>query len=444
MNMRKDQEIEQWVSQAYPGFGVNKRQELVRLAYEIAKREGCAFSEVFPPIRTTSFGQVKHHLLQRRFPDLTQSEISRSMPLKSLNLDPRHQISFDPDFQYYPQDVYIDPAVAQSALARRTRALFSRARFHALGAYPQKGQGPTGKHSIPDYNRRRETLFIVQEQFDFIRPCPCADGAVRCGYYNMKLGMGCPYECAYCFLQSYTNAPGIVLPASIEDFFDTFERTRAVQRLGSGQFTDSLVFDAITQYSSEIVDFFRDRPDHIFEFKTKSAQVDRLLQIRPAENIVVAWSLNPQTLIDQNEWYTASLNERLNAAAACAAHGYKVAFHFDPIIYFDRWESAYQCVVARLFKRIPASRIAWISLGALRMTWDQKQAIESRFPDNPILDESLIRGFDQKLRYPWQRRKSIFASMVQWVRAHSRSVKIYLCMEERSLHTSVGLDPGRF
>ena len=106
----------------------------------------------------------------------------------------------------------------------------------------------------------------------------------------------------------------------------------------------------------------RKMPEYIFEFKTKSDNIDSLLQNKAAKNVVIAWSLNPQEVIDQNEFYSASLIKRLKAAKKCAEAGYKVAFHYDPIIYYSGWEQAYSEVIEKMFKYVKTSQISWISM----------------------------------------------------------------------------------
>ena len=111
-------------------------------------------------------------------------------------------------------------------------------------------------------------------------------------------------ECTYCYLQEYTNSPGIIFPANIESFFKNFNSyKRPGMRIGSGEFSDSLMLDNVTEYSILIADFFKDNKDIIFEFKTKSANIKNLLEARHAGNIVVSWSLNPQGIIDENELF---------------------------------------------------------------------------------------------------------------------------------------------
>ncbi|MEA3346553.1 MAG: hypothetical protein U9Q21_00495 [Candidatus Auribacterota bacterium] len=208
--------------------------------------------------------------------------------------------------------------------------------------------------------------------------------------------------------------------------------------------TDSLVFDHITEYSPVIIDFFRSYPKSTFEFKTKSDNIDLLLKTRHNGNIVVGWTFNPQYIIDRAEFYTASLRQRIKAAQKCTKAGFKIAIHFDPIIYFSGWEKHYEPLVNMLFDRIKAKNIAWISLGTLRISVRLKKVIENRFPESDLLNEEIILGYDEKLRYRYEKRRDIYKKMMTWIQKRSKKVKIYLCMEDHSMCQNCQTLPQKF
>ena len=54
------------------------------------------------------------------------------------------------------------------------------------------------------------------------------------------------------------------------------------------------------------------------------------------------------------------------SASAVAAAGYRVAFHFDPMVLGTGWEAEYDQLVAELAAAVPAERVAWVSVGTLR------------------------------------------------------------------------------
>ena len=435
------------VEARFPAFGPNKRQEIVRLVFEISKREHIAPDVVINgiPSGCKSYPAVKDYGVKRRFPDASAygQKISESFP--SVDIVPAYAMPLSRHEKIpAPKRIYIEEGLEKFELVRRLEKKFLGAKFSSIKTYKDHIAGV--RLDTAAYNRRTEELFIVLEKYDHFKPCPCSGGAVPCGYHNANLGFGCPFECSYCFLQNYTNAPGIVLPANLEDFFDAFGMYAQHVRVGSGETTDSLVYDDLSGFSPRIVEFFRGFPQSIFEFKTKSDNINGLLGVKASSNIVAGWSANPQHIIDREEHFTASLAERLDAARRCAAHGYRTAFHFDPVIYEPGWEESYAAVVADIFKAVPAESIAWISVGTLRMTPAQKKTIENRFPENTILDAELLTAEDGKLRYAHKVRLDIYRKMVSWIkdRAHP-STQVYLCMETASIGKEAGMKfHGRF
>ena len=443
------------VRENFPQFGVNKKQEITRLLYEISKREGIEPEDILEEEESIQdYPRLKKTLLERRYPLTCQDQpnLKTYLPKLQFQAHPRKS-DLAENKKFYPRKVFIEKPVISSDLAVRFKGLFPKARFeeiesfkayrlqgHGLASYGQSHRAKNRNFGAGDYNKRQETVFIVRENYDFFKKCPCTKCAADCGYHIFNLGFGCIYECVYCYLQEYTNTPGIILPANIGDFFNAFNGyKREGMRIGSGEFTDSLALDRWTGYSFELIDFFKQHPQVTFEFKTKSIEIDNLLKTKPAGNIVVSWSLNPQAVIDENEFFSSTLEERLAAAKRCVEAGYKVGFHFDPVIYFSGWQSEYAQLIEALFARIEPKDIAWISLGTLRFRPELKRIMETRFPENKILDEELLLGYDNKLRYPDKIRYRIYRYIISAIRGRSKDIELYLCMEDRKMRKELNL-----
>ena len=420
------------------GFGINKKQELTRLIYEISKSENIPQEKIAKAVSGADYRQIKKDLLKRRYPQASLAKEVLNPYLPKIEFKPSERFNFK-NKNFSPKNIFIEEKAADSALAARFKSIFNKAKIHRISSLKDYLNPAPGKRlqfgcGIKDYNKRRDNVFIVNERHDFFKKCPCTKGAVNCGYHIFNLGFGCIFECAYCFLQGYTNSPGIILPANIESFFKKFDSYKKPgMRIGTGEFSDSLVLDEITEYSKPMVEFFKKNKDVIFEFKTKSNKINNLLGAAGAKNIVVSWSLNPQRMIDENEFFTASLNERISSAQMCVRAGYRAGFHFDPIIYYDGWQKDYEGVIENLFDKINPKAIAWISLGTFRFPRELKPVIERRFPHNTILDAELLPGYDGKLRYPLKFRMDIYRVMQGMLRRHSEKLKIYLCMEDFGL-----------
>lgn len=424
-------------------FGVNKAREITRLLYEIAKREGRAPAEIAGRDAPREYHPLKTYLLKRRYPLASSCGRPFKPYLPKLEFGPDDRAPLQKK-KFYPRRVIVEKKAAASMLAARAKKSFPEAGYLEIESLKDYRRLNGGTGRLQGYNNRRDDLFIVSERYDFFKRCPCTGGAYGCGYHVFNLGFGCIFDCAYCYLQDYANFPGIFLPANTEDFFEAFRRYgKKGMRLGTGEFTDSLALDRLSGYSIPIIEFFRGREDVIFEFKTKSAEIHGLLAAGHSGNIVVSWSLNPQNVIDTSEYFTASLEERLDAASRCEKAGYRLGFHLDPVIYYRGWETDYERLLDMLFQKVSSRSVAWISLGTFRFRPSLKQAIERRFPHNTILDEELIPGYDGKLRYLPEVRRGIYAKILSILRRHSRGLNVYLCMEERSIWKSLNMQmPG--
>ncbi|MCF6148264.1 MAG: hypothetical protein E3K37_06365 [Candidatus Kuenenia sp.] len=428
------------IGKKYYYLGKNKQQEISRLIFEIAKREKVGFSDVLeqipPPPHRFSF--IKNYLLERRYPSFHQKGLKISQAFCDVDINPSFKVDLTTKPLIVPKQFFIEKSVLSTDTVQQIRDKFPDSTFTAIESY--RDHVKNKEFSIIDYNKRLESFYIIREKFDFYKHCPCSNDSASCGYYVMNLGSGCPYECVYCFLQNYVNSPGIMLPANIEDFFAVFRNLKKDMRLGSGEFTDSLAFDHIMEYSPKIVNFFRQYPKSTFEFKTKSNNIQLLTSLQGTKNIIISWSLNPQKLIDTAEFFTASLDERLEAAQKCIEAGYRVAFHFDPIVCYRGWETDYELLINAVFDKIgEAENMAWLSLGTLRVSPQLKKIIENRFPETTLLDEELLTGFDGKLRYPTEVRSFIYNSMTSWIRKKSKNVPVYLCMEDMKMHRNTQL-----
>jgi spore photoproduct lyase len=224
---------------------------------------------------------------------------------------------------------------------------------------------------------------------------------------------------------------GIMLNSNIESFLESAQPylaglKRKTVRIGTGEFTDSLALDGITGYSKELVNFFRDK-NVLFELKTKSANVSNLAGLNHNNRTVVSWSLNPEKIIGTEELGSASLSGRLKAAAACYNEGYKIGFHFDPVIFYEGWEEDYKNTVDRLFDAV--NQVEWISIGSFRFSRELKGVIEQRFPEADYIYGELIIGQDKKMRYYEKLRLEIYKKMVKWIRQRNKKTALYLCME---------------
>ncbi len=305
----------------------------------------------------------------------------------------------------------------------------------------------SAKDQAPTLSRAKKYLLLAENKGRFLKHCPGGKGRlgiqnVCCNYLVINYAANCHMDCSYCFLQSYLNFPGLTIYANHRDLLAELhsvfssDRSRSF-RVGTGELADSLALDSLTRYSVFLVEFFASQPNAILELKTKTDCIENLLGLEHRGRTVLAWSVNPPRIQKTDEYKTASLNDRLQAARRCVDAGYPVAFHFDPIVQYAGWEMEYRSLVRRIFDELPPGSVAWISLGGLRMTYALKQVIRRRFPKSLLPFGELVPGEDGKLRYFKPVRVEIYRQMRAWIGELDPGVPTYLCMEKPDVWVKV-------
>lgn len=337
---------------------------------------------------------------------------------------------------FYPEKIYLDPTVKDLPVTQRLLAKFPHLPVVEV----------TDRKDIKtpqDHHRAKKQLYIARFQGAALKSCQGMGDYVCCQYYTFALVSDCHLECTYCILQDYLhNNPMITVYANIEEIFEQIERRLHHKpdhqfRLGCGELSDSLALDHITEFSSDIISFANRNPNAVVELKTKTANVNRVLQAEHKGNVVVSWSINPEEYVKNEELKCDTLEDRLKAARLCADKGYPVGFHFDPLLYYPDWESQYLTVVKKLSKMFQAHEIAWVSIGSLRFTPGLKKISQNRFPKSKIMTGELFPSADGKTRYFRPIREQMYKAVSDMLIKYLKKTPHYLCMETKAVWKSV-------
>ena len=292
----------------------------------------------------------------------------------------------------------------------------------------------------------KQTLYLTRNKGAFVKKCPGTRCYTCCDYQILHIGTFCHLDCSYCILQSYFHPPVLQyfvnhqnLRIELENLFSG----RRITRMGTGEFTDSMIWELWTDLASLLVPIFSNQQYSVLELKTKTTAIEGLKSLPHNRKTIAAWSLNTSQVIRHEEGSTASLTARLRAAVKCASWGYPLAFHFDPMIIYEGCETEYRQVVEQLFAMVNPADIVWISLGTLRFMPALKKIIQNRFPESKIVYGEFVTGLDGKMRYFRPLRIDLYRRMVSWIRELAPDVCIYLCMEDNDVwQQSLGFIPG--
>jgi len=278
----------------------------------------------------------------------------------------------------------------------------------------------------------KQVLYLTRNRGAFIRNCPGTRSYRCCDYKILHVGSFCIMDCSYCILQTYFHPPLLQYFVNQSDLLKELEglfAEKTVSRVGTGEFTDSLIWNAWSDLNSRLIEKFSEQSHAVLELKTKTTLIDRLIRLRHNRKTIVSWSLNSSGVIRSEERHTASLSARLEAAAKCQDWGYPLGFHLDPLVIYDGCQEDYRRVIEALFSHISAANIAWISMGSFRFMPALKPVVQKRFPDSKIIYGEFIPGLDGKMRYFQPLRIELYRKVAEWIKERAPQVLIYLCME---------------
>jgi spore photoproduct lyase len=302
-----------------------------------------------------------------------------------------------------------------------------------------------------EFAAAKRRLLLAPWRGTFLEHCPAGTrGMACCNYLVLTFASNCPMDCRYCFLQEYLaenpTLTAYVNPATaLAEVGQLLDRHPERQfRIGTGELADSLALDPLTGLSLELVPFFAARPNALLELKTKTDAVDDLVTLDPRGRVVVSWSLAPAAAMRVAEDGTAPIAARLAAMRRVVAAGYKVGIHLDPLLEHAGWEEGYRDLVHAVAAAVPDGRLAWVSMGALRLSPRLRTVMRARFPATPLLAGEQVPGVDGKWRDFQPLRVRMYRTVRRFVEAALPGVPLYLCMETPDVWERVfGAPPAR-
>ncbi|WP_244834463.1 spore photoproduct lyase family protein [Clostridium sp. BJN0001] len=188
-------------------------------------------------------------------------------------------------------------------------------------------------------------------------------------YYTSSM-KNCIYNCEYCYLQGMYPSADIVIFVNIEDIFN--ETSALLKKhpvyLCISYDTDILAFENVLHYARQWINFAKKNKALKIELRTKSANFNSIEDVPPSDNVILAWTLSPDTIAKNYESKTPSLNERLLSAKKAIDKGFNVRICFDPVLYLKNWQENYKNLIEKTFKVLPKDKIYDVSIGVFRVS----------------------------------------------------------------------------
>lgn len=240
----------------------------------------------------------------------------------------------------------------------------------------------------------RRALILARKFDHFALPSPETCGLGMAHQYYFSHMMNCIYDCRYCFLRGMYRSANLVLFVNYEDFQRAIEE-RIAEAAGeeiiffSGFDCDSLAMEPVTGFARSFLDFFSRRPRAWLELRTKSTQVEALLEREAMPNVIAAFSFTPHEVGIAMEHHVPPVARRLAAMARLQERGWKLGLRFDPLIYHDEYERTYRRLFADVFAHLRAESIHSVTLGPFRLPKPVHRNMVRLYPDDPVLASPL-------------------------------------------------------
>ncbi len=257
----------------------------------------------------------------------------------------------------------------------------------------------------------------------------------------------CPYDCKYCYL---AGTPGVKFSPSVKIYVNLPEMLQRIDVIARklatptafylGKLQDSLALDSLTAYTTILVPFFAEHPWARLTLLTKSAYIDRLLDLDHRGHSILSWSVNPPEISAFFEENVPSIDERLEAMRRVSDRGYPVRAIMMPIIPIDGWQDRYSAFTTHLLKTVPIQRL---TLGGICIYRSARDLMETKMGVRNVvsghIDHVSPKAEDGRARYPRSFRHEAYSLIIQSVRKLRPDLGIALCLEEQELWESTGL-----
>lgn len=287
--------------------------------------------------------------------------------------------------------IYVEERVRNLPRCQEILAKFPNAEVipihHYKDVFNRKKQNFRAQH-------RSQALILAKKEGRLIYPgSPNCQSFGNANFYYTSCMMNCVFDCEYCFLKGMYPTGNLVLFLNLEDIFTEVHelcKTKQVYLCASYD-TDLMSVEPIAGYVQKWVEFAKEEPNLIIEIRTKSAYTKILDDLQPSERIIFAYTLSPQKIIYDYEHGTASLDQRLHAAAKVIDAGFPVRLCFDPMIYCRDWEREYTELIPYVFTQVPAQKVFDVSVGSFRIAPDYLKTMRKNETDSAVVQFPFVR-----------------------------------------------------
>ena len=272
-------------------------------------------------------------------------------------------------------------------------------------------------------------MILAKKQANFLLKTPknFNIGGRKNFYFSHMLN--CMYDCKYCFLQGMYSSANYVIFVNLRNFLEQIKLISLKYPnekifFFSGYDCDSLAFEKITGFAKQAILFFKNIRNSVLEIRTKSNYITPFLNLKPEKNIIFAWSLSPRRTVNNYEFKTPSLEQRLKAISVLQKKEWNIGLRFDPLFYYKNYQKIYADFFKEIFSIINQNKIHSITIGTFRLPYNYFKNIKKLGHVNNLLGGlSYCSG---SYGYHDDERKSLILFCQNELKKYVESEKIFM------------------
>lgn len=263
--------------------------------------------------------------------------------------------------------IYVEDKAKNHTVTQEILAKFSKAKVipieHYKDVFNQKGE------NFRQQKQSMKLILALKEEPFLYEGSQYADGFGFEQFYYTPSMLNCLYDCDYCYLQGMYQSANMVVYVNREDFMNaTLPLLDKPLLVCISYDTDLLAVESFIGENQAWLAFAKDKPNLFIETRTKSANFKAIEHLEVNKNIVLAWTLSPQVIIDRHERKTPALKQRLKAVEQAIDKGWNVRICLDPVIYESDFEARYIPFIDEVFGGLDCEKVFEVTLGTFRMS----------------------------------------------------------------------------
>lgn len=281
--------------------------------------------------------------------------------------------------------IYVEKRVQTHPRTREILTHFPNAQIVAIDHYKdvfnRRGQ------DAPLQHRFQSLILARKEDHFFYEGAPVCQDFGNTNFYYCSTMMNCLFDCSYCYLKGMYPSGHMVIFMNLEDYFselDAFLAHKSMYLCVSYD-ADLLAMEPLVGYAKLWSDYATLHENLKLEIRTKSARLATWEELPCLSNVIYAFTLSPQKMIDACERGTPSAKARIACALAGLEKEFPVRLCFDPMLYLPTWREDYGELLSELDAAfaghdLTMQQLTDVSVGTFRISQDYMKKLRRALP----------------------------------------------------------------